>query len=62
MTYHFDTGIIGIIACVICVYKKRKKLTWKRLNNPDHDQDTNNLYLAISNKISQEIEFAEFGK
>ena len=59
MTYHFDTGIIGIITSVICLYKKRNKLTWIRLSGPGQD---NNLYLTISNKMSQEMEFAEIGK
>ena len=54
--YHFDTGIIGIITFVIFACKKWK-ITWNKINSPG--QDTNNLSLTISNKMSQDIEFAK---
>ena len=59
MCYLLDTGIIGIITFVLC-YEKMKKMTWSRLSVPG--KDTNNLSLIISNKMSQEIEFAKIGE
>ena len=59
MTYHFDTGIIGIITFVICLYKK-KKIIWNKISSAD--QDTTNLSLTISNKMNQELEVVEIGK
>lgn len=56
MTYHFDTGIIGIITFVIYVYKK-KKITWNEMRSTG--QVIKNLSLTISNKMTHEMEFAE---